>query len=382
MTTTLHRIPTFVDGEGALAQLGTEVASLAGAGVPVLLVVDPGLPAGMADEALASLRRAGLSPTLFDGLKSDPTTAQADAGADLARGIGARAVVALGGGSAMDVGKAVAVIAPGSAPADAYALCAIPFPAGALPCVCVPTTSGTGSETTRTAVLTDPEGRKIWLWGDAMKPAVVVLDPLLTLGLPPHLTAATGIDALVHAMEAATSSRAHPLSDVSCHAAITLVVRHLEAAVANGQDRTARAALQRAAALAGIGIDAAGTSVGHMIGHAMGSLRPIHHGRAVGLAVLATLPWSVVAEDDGPFAAVARAMGEAPQAARVPAAFERLLRATGIRVSIAEEFAGIDAATLAAQMARPENAPMRQSSRRRVDDVDLGRFAQTVLTQT
>ena len=381
MTTTLHRIPTFVDGEGALAQLGTEVVALAGSGAPVLLVADPGLPAGMADEALATLRAAGLAPTLFDALKSDPTTAQADAAAAAARASGARAVVALGGGSAMDVGKAVAVIAPGSAPADAYALCAIPFPAGALPCVCVPTTSGTGSETTRTAVLTDAEGRKIWLWGDAMKPAVVVLDPLLTLGLPPHLTAATGIDALVHAMEAATSARAHPLSDISCHAAIALVVRHLEAAVANGRDRTARAALQRAAALAGIGIDAAGTSLGHMIGHAMGSLRPIHHGRAVGLAVLATLPWSV-AEDDGPFAAVAHAMGEAPQAARVPAAFERLLRATGIRVSIAEEFAGIDAATLAAQMARPENAPMRQSSRRRVDDADLGRFAQTVLTQT
>ena len=381
MTTTLHRIPTFVDGEGALAQLGTEVASLAGSGAPVLLVADPGLPAGMADEALAALRAAGLAPALFDALKSDPTTAQADAAAAVARASSARAVVALGGGSAMDVGKAVAVIAPGSAPADAYALCAIPFPAGALPCVCVPTTSGTGSETTRTAVLTDAEGRKIWLWGDAMKPAVVVLDPLLTLGLPPHLTAATGIDALVHAMEAATSARAHPLSDISCHAAIALVVRHLEAAVANGQDRTARAALQRAAALAGIGIDAAGTSVGHMIGHAMGSLRPIHHGRAVGLAVLATLPWSV-AEDDGPFAAVAQAMGEAPQAARVPAAFERLLRATGIRVSIAEEFAGIDAATLAVQMARPENAPMRQSSRRRVDDADLIRFAQTVLTQT
>jgi alcohol dehydrogenase class IV len=381
MTTTLHRIPTIVDGEGALAQLGTEVASLVGPGASVLLVADPGLPAGMADEALATLRRAGLAPTLFDALKSDPTTAQADAGAGLARSIGARAVVALGGGSAMDVGKAVAVIAPGSASAAAYALCAIPFPASALPCVCVPTTSGTGSETTRTAVLTDPEGRKIWLWGDAMKPALVVLDPLLTLGLPPHLTAATGIDALVHAMEAATSARAHPLSDVSCHAAIALVARHLEAAVANGQNRTARAALQRAAALAGIGIDAAGTSVGHMIGHAMGSLRPIHHGRAVGLAVLATLPWSV-SEDDGPFASVAVAMGEAPQAARVPAAFERLLRSTGIRVSIAEEFAGIDAATLAAQMARPENAPMRQSSRRQVDDADLGRFAQTVLTQT
>ncbi len=381
MTTTLHRIPTFVDGEGALTQLGTEVASIVGSGVPVLLVADPGLPAGIADDAMTALRTAGLAPTLFDGLKSDPTTAQADAGANLSRRVGARAVVALGGGSAMDVGKAVAAIAAGSASADAYALCAIPFPAGALPCVCVPTTSGTGSETTRTAVLTDPEGRKVWLWGDAMKPVVVVLDPLLTLGLPPHFTAATGIDALVHAMEAATSLRAHPLSDISCHAAIALVVRHLEAAVANGQDRTARAALQRAAALAGIGIDAAGTSVGHMIGHAMGSLRPIHHGRAVGLAVLATLPWSV-ADDDGPFAAVARAMGEAPQAARVPAAFERLLRATGIRVSIAEEFAGIDAATLAAQMARPENAPMRQSSRRRVDDADLGRFAQTVITQT
>lgn len=381
MTVSLEAVPPMVQGAGALAEIGPRAAGIAGPGAVVLLVADPGLRAsGMIDEAAATLRGAGLSPVLFDHVKSDPTARQVDEGAALARESGARAVVAIGGGSAMDAGKLIAAVAASPAPALTYALCATPLPAGALPAICVPTTAGTGSETTRVCVIADDEGAKQWFWGPELRARLVVLDPELTVGLPAHLTAATGIDALVHAIEAATNVNASAANDVYCHAAIRLACRHLEQAVAHPRDIAARAGMQLAAAFAGVAIDNAGTAIGHNIGHALGSLRPVHHGRAVGAAMVATLPWNV-AEDAGHFAGVAEAMGEGFHAARVPAAFKRLMRATGVRISLAEEMAGITPAMLAEQMRRPENAAMRNSNRRPVSDADLERFAETVLSQ-
>jgi alcohol dehydrogenase class IV len=377
----LEPVPPMLQGEGALEDLGAHAAKLAGEGAAVLLVADPGLKAsGMIDAAAASLRAAGLSPALFLDIKSDPSARQVDAGAAMARDAGARAVVALGGGSAMDAGKLVAAIAGGGASATRYALCANPFPVGALPKICVPTTSGTGSETTRVSVIGDDAGAKQWYWGAELRADLVVLDPALTVGLPPHLTAATGIDALVHAMEAATNRNANPGNDVYAHAAIRLVMQHLETAVARPTDIPARAGMQLAAAFAGVAIDNAGTAIGHNIGHALGSLRPIHHGRAVGVAMVATLPWNV-AGDDGAFAAVAEAMGLGRDAAAVPAAFERLMRATGVRISLADTFDGVTPAMLAAQMARPENEAMRRSNRKTPTDADMLRFAEAVLAQ-
>ncbi|MFI4895321.1 MAG: iron-containing alcohol dehydrogenase [Steroidobacterales bacterium] len=377
----LDRVPRILQGAGALEQIGTVILELSAAG-SVLLVADPGLKStGMIEMAVRSLRAAGCAITVFDEVKSDPSMAQADTTAALARAQGARAVVALGGGSAMDLGKSVAAIAGTTHPASHYGLCANPFPAARLACVCVPTTSGTGSEATRTAVLSDLEGAKVWLWGDALKADAIVLDPTLTTGLPAHLTAATGIDALVHAIEASTNRNANPANDMYCHEAIRLVVAHLQRAVSAPQDLAARAGLQWAATFAGIGIDNCGTAIAHNIGHALASLRPIHHGRAVGVALRATLPWSVQGEDTA-FAAAAAAMGEAADARSLPAAFDRLLREVGIKVSIAGE--GHDDITpgeLAQQMAMPANEPMRRSNRREVRDSDLLDFATAVLTE-
>jgi len=377
----LDRVPRILQGAGALEQIGTVILELPAAG-SVLLVADPGLKStGMIETAVRSLRAAGCAITVFDEVRSDPSMAQADTTAALARAQGARAVVALGGGSAMDLGKSVAAIAGATHPASHYGLCANPFPASRLACVCVPTTSGTGSEATRTAVLSDLEGAKVWLWGDALKADAIVLDPTLTTGLPAHLTAATGIDALVHAIEASTNRNANPANDMYCHEAIRLVVAHLQRAVSAPQDLAARAGLQWAATFAGIGIDNCGTAIAHNIGHALASLRPIHHGRAVGVALRATLPWSVQGEDTV-FAAAAAAMGEAADARSLPAAFDRLLREVGIKVSIAGE--GHDDITpgeLAQQMAMPANEPMRRSNRREVRDSDLLDFATAVLTE-
>ena len=381
MPVLLEPVPPILQGAGALDDIGAHAARLAGEAAAVLLVADPGLQGtGMIEAAAAALRAGGVAPVVFTDIKSDPTAAQVDAGAQVARREGARAVVALGGGSAMDAGKLVAAVAAGDAPAARYALCAAPFLPGALPKICIPTTAGTGSETTRVCVIGDEAGAKQWYWGPELRADLVVLDPALTVSLPAHLTAATGLDALVHAIEAATNRNASPGNDVHAHGAIRLVMRHLETAVARPGDLAARAGMQLAAALAGVAIDNAGTAIGHNIGHALGSLRPIHHGRAVAVAMVATLPWSVEG-DDGAFAGVAEAMGLGADAGRVPDAFERLVRATGVRIPLRGEFDGVTPEMLAAQMARPENEAMRRSNRRPSDEADLLRFAQTVLTQ-
>jgi alcohol dehydrogenase class IV len=383
-TVQLARVPEIIQGAGALEGLGATLAVRLPRGAAILLLVDPGLRAsGLIDAAAAALTGGGYGVILCDDIQSDPTMAQADAAAAVARREGVAGVVAIGGGSAMDVGKTIAAVAPAQHPVSHYGLCANPFPAGTLLSVCLPTTSGTGSEATRTAVLTAPDHSKVWLWGDALKPKQIVLDPVLTTGLPPSLTAATGIDALVHAIEASTNANANVANDLYCHEAIRLVVANLLRVIEAPSDLKARACMQRAATLAGIGIDNCGTAIAHNIGHALSSLRPVHHGRAVGLALRATLAWNVADDGDGRFAAVAEAMGESALAARVPAAFERLLRQSGIKVSLAGEgYDAIRPADLALQMARPENEAMRRSNRRLVADADLLTFAHEILAAT
>ncbi len=381
MAFTLDRVPGISQGEGALDRVGALAAALGGGG-SVLLVADPGLGAfGIIAKAETSLRAAGLSIATFSDIKSDPSVAQVDAAAALARRERATVVVALGGGSAMDAGKAAAAVAPAVESATQYALCANPFPPGALPIICVPTTSGTGSETTRTSVLSDASGAKVWLWGDELKPARVILDPVLTVGLPTPMTAATGIDVLVHAIEASTNARANFCIDLFCHEAIRLAARFLPAAVERPDNLEARAAIQWAAALAGIGIDNAGTAIAHNIGHALASLRPIHHGRAVGVAMLATLPWNIAGPSGCRFGAAAEAMGGARDAAALPGLFEALLRRVGVKIPLGDEGFDVTPEQLAVQMARPENAAMRDSNRRPVGDDALLVFARTVLEQ-
>jgi alcohol dehydrogenase class IV len=378
----IARTPEIIQGAGCIAALGKALGGRIPAGAPVLLVADPGLKAsGAIDAASASLAGARFGVVPFTDLKSDPTMAQTDAAVALARRERVAAVVALGGGSAMDLGKSVAAIVPGTEPAAHYGLAANPLPATRLVAVCIPTTAGTGSEATRVTVLTAADGSKVWYWGDELKPALILLDPALTTGLPAALTAATGIDALVHAIEASTNANANELNDLYCHRAISLVVRHLRRAVESPTDLEARAGLQWAATLAGMSIDNCGTAIAHNIGHALASLRPVHHGRAVGLAMRATLAWNAAEDPAGRFAAVAAAMGEARDARVLPGAFERLLRESGVKVSLAGEgHDQVTPAALASQMARPENAAMRKSNHRGVADADLLTFATAVLT--
>ncbi len=378
--TQLAQVPPITIGAGARRDIGALAGGLVPPGSTVLLVADPGLQAtGRIEEMAGLLRAAGFAVDLFSDIKSDPTLAQADAAGARARTVAAKLVVALGGGSALDLGKAVAAFAGAEAPAATYALCAAPLPRNGLKTVCLPTTAGTGSETTRTAILSGADGAKLWFWGDELKADHAVLDPDLTATLPRALTAATGIDALVHAVEAATNRNAHPANDVYAHEAIRLVARHLVRAVDDPADTAAREGLLRGAALAGTAIDNCGTAAAHALGHAMASLRPMHHGRAVGIAMLASLPWVVGDDEDGRFAACAAAMGAGSTASAFIEGYAALVRACGLDTGLAD-FADITPEALAAQIARPENMPMIRSTRREAGAADLLALSRAVLS--
>lgn len=371
-------VPAIALGPGRAAMLGDEVRSLPGAPRRVLLVADPGFRAlGLLEGIERALHQAGLPAAVFERFGSDPSGLDMDGAAAAARAFSAEVVVGVGGGSALDVAKTAAAIAPADRSVEHYQFAGAPLPVRRLHSVLVPTTAGTGSETTWTAVFTNRAGRKAWLWGETLAATRAVLDPELTTALPPSLTATTGIDALVHAIEACTNTRRFPANDMYCHQAIALIVRHLPRAVAAPGDMEARAAMLLGACLAGIGINNCGTAIAHNIAHALGSLGHIHHGRAAGLGMRATLAWNVAGGNPA-YAAVARAM-DLPDAQALPAAFDRLLRDCGVPVAVADELPGVDTRRLAAEMALPENATMRSANARPVTDEDLLGFARSVL---
>jgi alcohol dehydrogenase class IV len=376
MTFTLNAIPEILFGAGRLAALPQQAEALAGPGAAILLVADPALrPHGTTGAVLHALSKAGFETHVHDGFTGEPKDSDVDGAAALARRVKARLVIGLGGGSALDTAKLAACCAASGLPAAAYALCATPLPPAPLPVIAVPTTAGTGSEATSISVFADAEGMKVWAWGPALKPSVAILDPELSLTLPPGVTAGTGLDALVHAIEAATNKHRNAGNDLYCHKAISLIAAHLETAVNAPHDMEARGAMLLASCYAGIGIDNCGTALAHNISHAVANLAPMAHGRATGLAMLATMGW--VMEGNRPaFAAVAVAMG----ADDPLAAYERLVRASGIHVDAAGDgLAAVTPEELARHMAAPANAPMRKSTLRYPSDADLIDLAERFL---
>ena len=375
-----------VFGAGRSDKLGEDVKALAGEGAAVLLVADPGIPK-IADAVEATLKKAGCKVALYTDVRSDPLGVQVDGAATAARSLGAKIVIGLGGGSTLDVAKFAAAIAPVDQPADHYELAKNQLPAKGLKKICLPTTAGTGSETTRVSVFTNAKDEKVWAWGDELRADLALLDPKLTVGLPPHLTAATGVDALVHAIEACTIRRANPLNDAIGLHAIRLVVANLKRAVEAPDDMAARGAMQIAAAAGGMAIDNAGTGVGHALGHALGAIGHVHHGRAVGLCLRVALGWNAEA---GParHAAVAAAMGvptdgrsEAAIIADLQPAYDHFLRSVGLAISLSKDgLSAADAPRLADITMAPENKSMRDSNIREIGRADALRLAEAVLS--
>jgi alcohol dehydrogenase len=268
-------------GAGRIAELPEAVKS-AGVERP-LLVTDPRLAAmPMVAGALESLRAAGIACAVFTEVRPNPVASNVESGVKALRGGGHDGVIAFGGGSALDVGKVIAFMAGQTRPMwdfeDIGDWWTRAEPSGIAPIVAVPTTAGTGSEVGRAGVITDEATHtKKVIFHPLMMPKVTICDPELTVGMPPAITAGTGMDAFAHCLEAYCAALYHPLADGIAVEGIRLVKENLARAVENGSDLEARAHMMAAAAMGATAFQKALGAI-HALSHPVGALYDTHHG--------------------------------------------------------------------------------------------------------
>jgi alcohol dehydrogenase class IV len=270
--------PSVIFGAGAIARIG-EIAR-ARLGARALVVTDAGLVrAGLVAPALAALEAAGVTVAVFDAVVADPPEAVVTAAVAAARAHEADAVIGLGGGSSLDVAKLVALIArSGERLADIYGVGLAKGPR--LPLLLAPTTAGTGSEVTPISIVTTGAHEKRGVVSPLIIPDVALLDPDLTLGLPAPVTAATGVDAMVHAIEAYTSASPNnnPVSRALAREALRLLGANIRRAVHEGSDREARAAMLIGSMLAGQAFANSPVAAVHALAYPLGGHFGIPHG--------------------------------------------------------------------------------------------------------
>lgn len=234
-----------------------------------------------AETHITTLSQNGMAVTRLQ-VEGEPTVDGVRQGAELARHLGAELVIGIGGGSVIDAGKAIAALAsnPGD-PVDYLEVIgsAKPLPHPPLPFAAVPTTAGTGSEATRNAVLTSPHHRvKVSLRSPLLWPRLALVDPSLAVGLPPHLTAATGLDALTQLLEAFVSVRANPMTDILCRYSLPRVASALPRAFEDGTCREARSDLALGALHSGMALANAGLGAVHGLAGPLGGQCGAPHG--------------------------------------------------------------------------------------------------------
>jgi len=281
-------------GAGALARLGK--LALSTMGNHVFLVTDAGMVAtGIVDQARSHLKTAGVEVTVFTDVQADPPEAVILAAAETARSAGVDGVIGLGGGSSLDVAKLVALLAVGKEELKAvYGVGNAKGPR--LPLILVPTTSGTGSEVTPISIVTTGTSEKMGVVSPVLLPDIALLDPELTYGLPAHVTAATGIDAMVHAIEAYASASANnnPLSRTLATQALELMGPALLRAVQNGKDADARADMLLGSMLAGQAFANSPVAAVHALAYPLGGHFHIPHGLSNALVLPHVLRFNAV----------------------------------------------------------------------------------------
>jgi 4-hydroxybutyrate dehydrogenase len=309
---------------GALAQLQAECERV-GITRP-LIVTDAGVKAvGLLGKALAAL--PGLQPAVFDQTPSNPTEAAVRAAVAVYREAGCNGLIALGGGSAIDCAKGVAIASTHEGPLKTYATIEGGSPRitdRVPPLIAVPTTAGTGSEVARGAIVIVDDGRKLGFHSWHLVPKTALLDPELTLGLPPLLTAATGMDAIAHCMETFMAPAFNPPADGIGLDGLQRGWAHIERATKNGQDRDARLNMM-SASMQGAMAFQKGLGCVHSLSHSLGGVNPrLHHGTLNAVFLPAVIRFNAEAESmkkDNRLQRMAHAMGlasgsEVPDAIR------------------------------------------------------------------
>jgi alcohol dehydrogenase class IV len=325
-------------GADALDQLGVHLLRL---GKRALVVTDPGVAsAGLVDFVRTPLDAAGIECTVFDSVGGNPTVEHVDACRDTQRDSGSDVLIAVGGGSSIDVAKAAAVLAAnGGGVADYEGVDRFTDPP--LPVVAIPTTVGTGSEVTKGAVITNTATRvKMVLVSDLMFPSLAVLDPRMVARLPGPIAAGTGMDALTHAIEGYVAQGANPLTDALNLAAVRMIGAHLRPAVAGDPDALYQMLI--ASCMAGAGFHDAGLGLVHALANTLGGHFGVHHGTANALFLPYVMEFNVPANPPK-FAAIAAALGERVDglstiaaAKRAPAAVHELAADVGVPRTLTE----------------------------------------------
>jgi alcohol dehydrogenase len=303
------RIPAhIVFGAGAAETVGEEAKRLEA--VHAFVLTDPNLQKlGVTERIVASLSAQGVGSSVYAGIEFEPSVGSVAPAAAAARASRCDLVIGLGGGSTLDTAKAVAVLMRNAGQAEEYLGIGLVRQRGA-PSILMPTTAGTGAEITPNALFYIPAAReKRAIVSPHIIPDVAIVDPLLTVTAPPDVTAATGLDALSHAVESYTSQIASPMTDLLALEAIRLIGAHLRTAVGNGADPVARDAMARASMYAGIGIGNAGTNIVHALAYPLQGQHRVTHGVANSLLLPYGMEFNALS-NLSKFARVAEALGE------------------------------------------------------------------------
>jgi alcohol dehydrogenase class IV len=305
---TVEGVKKTIFGAGSLGQIGEECKALKA--TRVLLVMDQALSCtDICSQVQEVLKKNRVKSILYSEVSPEPSPTIADNGASLARAEKVGCVIGVGGGSTMDVAKAISVLAKNDGKAVDYIGLGLVKKAG-LPSIMVPTTAGTGSEVTFTSVFTMRETKtKGGINSPYLYPHTAILDPELTLGLSPEVTAYTGMDALTHAIESFTSLRANFISEPISIEAIEIIASSLRGAVFNGKDYAFREGMMQGSHLAGLGLAMAGVGAVHALAYPLGALFDIPHGLANAVMLPYVLEYNFPGDLDK-FGMITIAMGE------------------------------------------------------------------------
>ena len=299
--------PIICTGVGATKEVGDNAKQL---GKRALIVTDSNLERiGLLADIKTSLDAAGVSYSIFDKVVTEPTVEYVEEGLATFREVKADIIVAVGGGSPIDTGKAIAALSSNPGRISDY-MGANKIPRVCAPLVAIPTTAGTGSEVTPFTIITNTETDvKMLISSPRILPAVALVDPLMTLKMPRSITAATGLDALTHAIEAYTSIRAQPLTDTFALRAIHLISRNIRVAYSHPDDLEARGNMLMGALQAGLAFANSSVALVHGMARPIGAYFHVAHGVSNAVLLPTVIEWSVSGNPNR-YAEIAVAMGE------------------------------------------------------------------------
>lgn len=314
-----------LSGEGAINDIG---AHLAGKGKKALLVTDKFMVQfGNAKKVTDALDKANLEYVIYDGVNGEPTDDMVAAGVALYKENNCDFLIGLGGGSPMDTAKAIGFMSVSDGKISDYMHKSIDVHVPYL--VAVPTTAGTGSEATQFTIISDTKNNvKMLLSGPSILPQLAIVDPTFTLTAPAKVTVATGVDALCHAIEAYTSRKAQPLSDIFALSAIKRIHKNLPLCFADGKNVEARLEMSLAATEAGIAFNNASVTIVHGMSRPIGALFHIAHGVSNAVLLVACMEFAIK-ENTARFAEIARIMKAADENTADMAAAESLVKELG-----------------------------------------------------